>query len=61
MDRIIEVRTADEGIWLLVKWDQGLRWFEVVDKDTWVLPVELDAWREAPHPAIPGVGAPQSA
>ena len=45
-DRVIDVHAIDEDIWLRVKWDYGAGWFELVGEDTWVLPMELDAWRE---------------
>ena len=58
-DRVIDVRTVDEGLWFRVRWDPAGPWFEVIGEDTWVLPIEVDAWREAAHPAV-GIGTPKT-
>ncbi len=46
-DRIIDVRRIEDGAWVRVRWDAGAGWFEILAEDMWVLPIELDAWREA--------------
>ena len=45
-DRVIDVHSIDEDIWLRVKWDDGADWFELIGEDVWVLPIELDGWRD---------------
>ncbi len=55
-DRPIEVLTREEGLWIRVRWS-GER-FQVEGEDAWVLPEEVDDWREVPHLAI-GVGSPR--
>ena len=51
LDRVIEVRLLEEQEWVRVQWDGTSSWFKLVDEDMWVLPIELDAWREVPLPS----------
>ncbi len=51
-DRPIEVLTREEGVWVRVRW-RGER-YVVEGEDAWVLPEEVEDWREVPHPAIGG-------
>lgn len=54
-NRAILVLTKEEGLWERVRWS-GDR-FMVEDEESWVLPEEIEAWKEAPHPPI-GIGTP---
>ena len=42
-----------------MRWNAAERWFDVIGETSWVLPGEVGAWREAPHPPI-GVGTPKA-
>jgi DNA-binding PadR family transcriptional regulator len=57
-DRTILVLTSEEGTWERVRW-RGNR-FKVEGEDSWILPEEVEEWREASQPAI-GIGAAQEA
>lgn len=60
-DRIIEVRSREDGVWVRARWNpKGLTEIDGRDvmtgrwegDETYLAPDEIDDWREVAHPAL---------